>query len=195
MSIKYQIKQLVGWIATIKYRVKHREKHLYIGKACKIVNAENVYFKDKVEIAPYCLIASFPAKKNEGNIIFNESVEIGMFSRIACVKSVIFGKKVFTGPGVFISDFNHEYREIDIPINDQGVMIKKNGGISIGDETWIGTGVVIAGTVTIGKHCVIGANSVVTKDIPDYCVAAGNPCKIIKRYSFETKQWENGNRN
>lgn len=69
------------------------------------------------------------------------------------------------------------------------------GGVSIGDETWIGTGVVIAGTVTIGKHCVIGANSVVTKDIPDYCVAAGNPCKIIKRYSFETKQWENGNRN
>lgn len=49
---------------------------------------------------------------------------------------------------------------------------------------------VIAGTVTIGKHCVIGANSVVTKDIPDYCVAAENPCKIIKRYSFETKQWE-----
>lgn len=60
-------------------------------------------------------------------------------------------------------------------------------GGSIGDETWIGTGVVIASTVTIGKHCVIGANSVVTKDIPDYCVVAGNPCKIIKRYSFETK--------
>lgn len=49
---------------------------------------------------------------------------------------------------------------------------------------------VIAGTVEIGNHCVIGANSVVTHDIPDYSVAAGIPCKVIKQYNTETKQWE-----
>ena len=55
------------------------------------------------------------------------------------------------------------------------------GGVSIGDDTWIGTNVVIAGTVEIGKHCVIGANSVVTHDIPDYSVVAGCPAKVIKQ--------------
>lgn len=43
----------------------------------------------------------------------------------------------------------------------------------------------------IGKHCVIGANSVVTHDIPDYSVVAGAPCKVIKQYNTETEQWEN----
>lgn len=55
------------------------------------------------------------------------------------------------------------------------------GGVSIGDDTWIGTNVVIAGTVEIGKHCVIGANSVVTHDIPDYSVVAGCPARVIKQ--------------
>lgn len=55
------------------------------------------------------------------------------------------------------------------------------GGVSIGDDTWIGTNVVIAGTVEIGKHCVIGANSVVTHDIPDCSVVAGCPARVIKQ--------------
>ena len=56
-----------------------------------------------------------------------------------------------------------------------------SGGVSIGDDTWIGTNVVIAGTVEIGKHCVIDANSVVTHDIPDYSVVAGCPARVIKQ--------------
>ena len=48
----------------------------------------------------------------------------------------------------------------------------------------------IVGNVNIGKHCVVGANSVVTNDIPDYCVAVGSPAKIIKRFNFDTKLWE-----
>lgn len=64
------------------------------------------------------------------------------------------------------------------------------GGVSIGDDTWIGTNVVIAGTIKIGKHCVIGANSVVTTDIPDYCVAVGSPCRVIKKYNKSSGLWE-----
>ena len=48
----------------------------------------------------------------------------------------------------------------------------------------------IVGNVKIGKHCVIGANTVVTKDIPNYCVAVGSPAKVIKRYNFEIGEWE-----
>lgn len=59
----------------------------------------------------------------------------------------------------------------------------------IGDGTWIGTNVVIVGNIHIGKNCVIGANSVVTKDIPDYSVAVGIPAKVIRKYDFEKKEW------
>lgn len=128
-------------------------------------------------------------------LVIEDGVEIGMFSRIACQGEVYLGKNVFTGPHVFIADYNHEYRNPNIPIKFQGDMVKHSsrfsrGGIQVGDDTWIGTNVVIAGTVTIGKHCVIGANSVVTKDIPDFCVASGVPCNVIKMLNKDTQEWE-----
>ena len=71
----------------------------------------------------------------------------------------------------------------------QGVMVPEGGKVVIGEGTWLGTNVVVVGNVRVGKHCVIGANSVVTKDIPDYSVAAGIPCRVIKRYDFEKEEW------
>ncbi len=62
--------------------------------------------------------------------------------------------------------------------------------VVIDDDTWIGTNAVIVGNVHIGKHCVIGANSVVNKDIPDYCVAVGAPARIIRKFNFSKKCWE-----
>lgn len=54
----------------------------------------------------------------------------------------------------------------------------------------IGKNVVIVGNVTIGKHCIIGANSVVNSNIPDYCVAVGNSAKVVKKYNFDKEEWE-----
>ena len=54
----------------------------------------------------------------------------------------------------------------------------------------IGTNISIIGCKYIGRHCIIAANSMVTHDLPDYCVAAGNPCRVIKRYIFESPKWE-----
>ena len=85
---------------------------------------------------------------------------------------VIIGKGVLTGPHVFIADHNHEYRNPDVYIYKQGCRAGKDDRVLIDDGTWLGTNVVVVGNVHIGKQCVIGANSVVTKDIPDYCVAA-----------------------
>lgn len=90
---------------------------------------------------------------------------------------------------MFISGHNHEYRNIKIPIYEQGITYAENGKVIIGEGFWLGTNVVVVGNVHIGKHCVIGANSVVTKDIPDYSVAAGIPAKVIKRYDFGKSEW------
>lgn len=82
-------------------------------------------------------------------------------------------------PNVYITDCDHEYRNIDIPVIDQGI-VQKGQKVLIGDGSYIGYNSVIVGNVKIGKHCVIGANSVVTKDVPDYCVAVGSPARVIK---------------
>lgn len=83
-------------------------------------------------------------------------------------------------PNVYITDCDHEYRDIEVPVIDQGI-VQKGQIVSIGDGSYIGINAVIVGNVKIGKHCVIGANSVITKDVPDYCVAVGSPAKVIKR--------------
>jgi len=67
--------------------------------------------------------------------------------------------------------------------------IKQLPPMTIGDGTWLGENVCVLG-VSIGKNCVIGANSVVTKEIPDYSVAVGAPARIIKKYNLNTNRWE-----
>lgn len=62
--------------------------------------------------------------------------------------------------------------------------------IVIGDNCWIGEKVIIVAGVHIGRGCVIGAGSVVTRDVPDYCIAAGVPAKIIKKYDFDQHRWK-----
>ena len=59
----------------------------------------------------------------------------------------------------------------------------------IHDDVWIGELVSVFPGVEIGKGAIIGANSVVTKSVPEYCIVAGNPAKVIKKYDFESKQW------
>ena len=86
----------------------------------------------------------------------------------------------------FIGDTNHDYQDVNIPIK-MGEMIP--GSVKIGDDSWIGINVAILRNVTIGRHCGIGANSVVTKDIPPYSIAAGNPARIIKQYDWEKGEW------
>ena len=87
---------------------------------------------------------------------------------------------------VFISDASHVFKNVSLPIFSQGMEMVNP--VYIGDESWIGENVCIIGA-KIGKHCVIGANSVVLHDIPDYSVAVGSPAKVIKKYDFETKEW------
>ncbi|ELI1804019.1 acyltransferase, partial [Vibrio parahaemolyticus] len=88
------------------------------------------------------------------------------------------GKNVLLAQDVLIIGGNHEYKDPSIPIKNQGE--GKQGNIMIGDDVWIGARSIILTGVSIGKGAVIGAGSVVTKDVPCFAVAAGNPAKIIK---------------
>lgn len=92
--------------------------------------------------------------------------------------TVRIGDNVMMGPDVLIYTTNHEYGNIDVPMQQQGYQPEKP--VSIGNDVWIGARVIILPGVHIGDGCVIGAGAVVTKDVPAYCVCAGNPAKVVK---------------
>jgi carbonic anhydrase/acetyltransferase-like protein (isoleucine patch superfamily) len=97
---------------------------------------------------------------------------------ITAVRSVILEEHVLLARNVYISDHSHEYRQTDLPILAQGV--GKIQPVRIKQGAWLGQNVVVCPGVTIGKGAVVGANSVVNTDIPDYCVAAGSPARVVK---------------
>lgn len=112
---------------------------------------------------------------------------IGHFNHIYAIQSIVLESNVLTADKVYITDNLHTYDDVESPIRKQP--IKHTNPVIIGEGSWLGENVCIIGA-SVGKQCVIGANSVVTHDIPDYSVAVGVPAKVIKRYNFETKIWE-----
>jgi carbonic anhydrase/acetyltransferase-like protein (isoleucine patch superfamily) len=121
-------------------------------------------------------------------IVIDEGTNIGRRCTLSAANRIIIGNFVLIAPNVFIADTHHEYQDIGVPIMHQGITTYTDQ-VTIGDESWVGINAVVMGNVNIGKHCVIGANAVVTRDIPDYCVAVGNPAKIIKMLDLRNGQW------
>jgi len=105
---------------------------------------------------------------------------------LACAQEIVIGQKVAVTENVGIFDIWHPYQDVTRPIVDQPL---QTGPVRIGDGSLIGMGAVIQPGVTIGRHCLIGANSVVTDNIPDFCVAVGAPARAIKKYDAATGKW------
>jgi acetyltransferase-like isoleucine patch superfamily enzyme len=113
-----------------------------------------------------------------GEIFIGDHTRIGLHNTI--IGPVRIGNQVNLAQGVVVSGLNHRFSDTQTPIADQGV---DTALTIISDDVWIGANAVILPGVHIGRHSVVGAGSVVTKDIPEYCVAVGNPARIIKEMS------------
>lgn len=104
---------------------------------------------------------------------------VGRGSGIVGHFSITIGNDVWTGHHVYITDQNHGYEDVTRPIPQQS---QPERAVTIGDGSWLGHGAVVLPGVTIGRHVVVGANSVVTRDLPDFSVAVGSPAKVIRRH-------------
>ena len=120
-------------------------------------------------------------------IIFNDGVRVEQNLHLTCANKIIVGRNTSIGANVTITDIHHSYEDINKPIEKNDIAVKS---VVIGNECKIYNNVVILPGVTIGKHVTVGANSVVTRDIPDYCVAVGAPAKVVKQYNQSTNKWE-----
>jgi acetyltransferase-like isoleucine patch superfamily enzyme len=105
---------------------------------------------------------------------------IGRGSHIVAHQSVTIGDDVWTGPYVYITDQNHGYADTGTPIGRQ---LPVNRAVSIGPGSWLGAGAIVLPGARIGRNVVVAAGSVVRGDIPDHCVVAGVPARIVREHT------------
>lgn len=189
LSIVQMPKRGVNFLKKLYYRHIFGEFHWSSSIICPlhIAGSKGIYIGSNVRIQKLSWIQSSPLTGFLcSELRIGDNTTIGHFNHIIATKSVIIGRNVLTADKVYISDNIHGYEDVSEPIKRQKIVQKNE--VVIGDESWLGENVCVIGA-RIGKHCVIGANSVVTKDIPDYCIAVGQPARIIKRYDFKTNEW------
>ncbi|MEQ7799534.1 acyltransferase [Pedobacter sp. ASV1-7] len=171
------------WVRMFLNPFKHKKgKHSIIRSKTRM----DVFPFNTFELGAKSIIEDFATINNGVGavVIGNESI-IGLGNVI--IGPVSIGNHVMLAQNIVISGLNHGYEDISIPPASQPVNVKQ---IMIADDVWIGANSVITAGVSIGKHSVIGAGSVVTKDVPPFCIAVGNPARVIKRYNNETLIWE-----
>lgn len=163
-----------------------------IGMGTKLINpilsgSKRIFIGKNVYIRKCTWLAAEPVTGNTNCLLkIGDGTYIGNFCHFYASSKIEIGKKVLFADKVYLSDNLHGYKNIQLPIMDQPV--EQANPVIIGDGAWIGEHACVIGA-SVGKNSVIGANAVVTKDIPDYCVAVGAPAKIIKRYNFDLKEW------
>ena len=158
-----------------------------------IRNKKNIKIGTNFTTGFGCRIEAYPLNKDNTNcIIIGNNVQINDYVHIAAVESIVIEDNVLMASKIYISDHNHgDYETVnsDSPITlpiERKLFFKP---ILIEQNVWLGESVCVLQGVTIGKGSIIGALSVVTKNIPPYCIAVGNPAKVIKEYDFITKRW------
>lgn len=97
---------------------------------------------------------------------------------ISVARQVTLGRSVLTAARCYISDHNHEFADPDRPVLEQGMTSPEP--VMIGDGSWLGINVCILAGVSLGTHCVVAANSVVTSSFPDYSVIGGAPARLLR---------------
>jgi acetyltransferase-like isoleucine patch superfamily enzyme len=101
---------------------------------------------------------------------------------VASMELVEIGQHCMFANGCFVSDAGHRFDDPVTPITWQGFTSK--GPTRVGDNVWCGANVVVTSGVTIGERCVIGANSVVTQDIPPFSIAVGAPARVLRAIEY-----------
>ncbi len=165
------------------------------GKRSRIISPLRIIGKQFIEIGSNVVImhhARIEAVYSYADDNFSPSIRIGNGTdiqqrvHITCAESIVIGNNVSILPDVLITDINHPYTDVLKPPKQCRL---EHSSVTIGDETIVGMGARILPGVHIGKHCCIGTNAVVTKDIPDYSVAVGTPAVVIKQYDKENQKW------
>lgn len=116
-----------------------------------------------------------------------DAAYIGHLARITAVNEVVIGEEAMLADRVYVSDTGHVYEDVTQPIKRQG--LRDGRRVEIGRGAWLGIGAAVVGNVRVGEGAVVGANAVVTQDVPDFTVVAGNPAQVVRQHDGEAWRW------
>ncbi len=141
-----------------------------------------------------CRLEAYPISKNKKVLSFGNNLQINDYVHITAIESVTIGNNVLLASKIYISDCTHGSYAGDISDCNPNTIPKDRPLFSkpvvIEDNVWLGEFVTVLPGVTIGKGTIVGANSVVSKSLPENVIAVGSPAKPIKKFNFETSRWE-----
>lgn len=188
MKFRTLCKSCITWLINfhIIVRLSNFGKGSYIGKRCSIHFSPQgkIEIGNRVRIGDDARLAVY----EKGSIIIHDSVYMGSHISIITAAKVEIEENVLLASYINILGHNHGMNpESTQGYGEQSLVAQP---VTIRANAWIGQDVSILPGVTIGEKSIIGCGSVVTKSIPDFSIAVGNPAKVIKRYNFKTHRWE-----
>ena len=162
-------------------------KHTFIDQTVNVYGWQHVKIGDNSLIGEMTWLNVNHRAPGFDHIIIGDNCYIGRRNLISSAKQVIIKDYVMTNNDCKFLGSNHLFQDPMMPYISTGTT--STASMYIGANVWVGAGAIVLGGVTIGHGSVIGAGSVVTKDIPPFSVAVGNPCQVIKRYDPLQKKW------
>lgn len=198
--LTYNVNDNIGKATLPKFG--NNPKNLVIELPRRIINPENMFLGDNIMLGPYSFlmaethyppIAMKHPERHQATQNFTPAIFIGnrvtstANLQIAAVSKITIEDDVMFASNINITDGLHGYENANEPYKFQKII--KIAPVRIKQGCWIGQNVVILPGVTIGELTIIGANSVVTKNIPDRCIAIGSPAKVIRKWDETTQKW------
>jgi acetyltransferase-like isoleucine patch superfamily enzyme len=183
----FKISQLVSRLIGLKHLGRNSVIMLPF---TKIQGAQYICIGDESYIGRgvYFSVDSVPGEdKHPPKLVIGDRVQIGNYLTVACINLIQIGDDVMMSDRVFIGDSKHSYTDPHLSVSQQPLISKDS--VEIGEGAFIGINAVVMPGVRIGAHAIIGASSVVVRDVPAYSVVAGNPARLIKCFDRETGQW------
>jgi acetyltransferase-like isoleucine patch superfamily enzyme len=116
-------------------------------------------------------------RSHEGTLAIGDKVVFGRNNVVNSYLDISIGERCIIADMVYVADFDHVFSDVDVPIKDQGIT---KAPVRIGADVWLANKVSVVRGTFIGDGCVVGANAVVTKDLPPYSIAAGVPARVIR---------------
>lgn len=162
--------RLDGWL----FRHRQLLRGVYIEHGLLVAGHQNIQLEQGVVVQRRAVLTTL----GSGRLLVGPCTRIGSDAVIAVGQEVRIGARVLIAARCYISDIGHRFDLPDRAVLDQG--ISQPRPVAIGDGSWLGINVCVMPGVSLGRNCVVGANSVVTKSFPDYSVIAGTPARLLE---------------